>query len=185
MLDDDVSTARMRSLARLVRPTAHELHGALSALHIHLELLAGALDADDAALRERRQGYLEVLRQECGRVQRVADAFLALATLTVGRADADPSAFVAGVVEAARPLATARRVRLEASAFPPRMGTGPQPEGCRQRLLDVLLDALAAAPPGSTVQVDPAPDGQTLHVRGADGACVEVTFPASEERADA
>jgi signal transduction histidine kinase len=186
MLHDDVlAIARMRSLARLARPTAHELHGALSALYIHLELLAGALDSDDTAVRERRQRHLEVVREECRRLQRIVDAFLTLAALPDGAAELDLGVLVNAVVEAVRPLAAARRVRLEAPAWAPGGCTGPQAEGCRQRLLDVLLDALVAAPPGSTVHVDPVPDGRSVRVQGADGACVDVTLPAPEERTNA
>jgi signal transduction histidine kinase len=183
--DDALATARMRSLARLARPTAHELRGALSALYIHLELLAGALDGDDTAVCERRQRHLEVVREECRRLQRIVDAFLTLAALPDGAAELDLGVLVNAVVEAVRPLAAARRVRLEAPAWAPGGCTGPQAEGCRQRLLDVLLDALVAARPGSTVHVDPVPDGRSVRVQGADGACVDVTLPAPEERTNA
>jgi signal transduction histidine kinase len=183
--DDAMTAARMRSLARLAAPTAHELRGALSALHLHLELLGGALDADDTAARERRQRYLRVLRAESGRLHRVTEAFLALAALPAGPADTDLAALVDGVVEAARPLATACRVRLEASYPGPVRVTVPEPEACRQRLLEVLLPALTEAPRGSSLCVDLAPDGRraTIAVEGAPRA--DVTLLGADEGADA
>jgi signal transduction histidine kinase len=182
MVDNAVSTARMQILARLARPTAHEVRGALSALHIHLELLAGALDTDDAAVRERRARHLAVLKEECGRLQQVTDAFIALASLA--DVDADVRTVVAGVVEAVRPLAITRQVRLEAA--PVMQGTcrGSELEASRQRLLDVLVDILASATAGSAVRIEPGPRGRSVRVYGADGACVDVPLAASQGRDD-
>jgi signal transduction histidine kinase len=182
MVDNAVSTARMQILARLARPTAHEVRGALSALHIHLELLAGALDTDDAAVRERRARHLAVLKEECGRLQQVTDAFIALASLA--DVDADVRTVVAGVVEAVRPLAITRQVRLEAA--PVMQGTcrGSELEASRQRLLDVLVDILASATAGSAVRIEPGPRGRSVRVHGADGACVDVPLAASQGRDD-
>ncbi len=181
--DDDVSTARMRSLAQLARPTAHEVRGALSAMLIHLELLSTALDTEDATVRERRARHLTVLRDACGRLERVTDAFLALAALP----DASPDAatLVAGVVEAARPLAVARHVRLEATPLAPGSDAGSGLEPCRQRLLDALLGTLAAAAAGSTVRVEPGPTLGSVRVLGADGIHVDVPLPAAGNRDDA
>lgn len=176
--NDAVSTARMRSLARLARPTAHEVRGALSTLHIHLELLAGVLDTDDAAVRERRARHLAVLKEECGRLQRVTDAFLALAALPDASADTDVAALVAGIVDAVRPLAIARRVRLESTPVAPWQCAGAELEVWRQGLLDVLVEMLATATSGSTVRVDPAPGGRSVRVQGAAGDCVDVPLPA-------
>ena len=183
--DDPVSTARMRSLARLARPTAHEVRGALSALHIHLELLAGALDTDEAAVRERRARHLAVVKEECGRLQRVTDAFLALAALPAASADADAATLAAGVVEAVRPLAITRHVRLESTPVAPRPCAGAQIEVWRQHLLDALVETLAAAASGSTVRVDPAPDGRSIRVQGSEGGGVDVPLPAPGDRAGA
>lgn len=183
--NDAVSTARMRSLARLARPTAHEVRGALSTLHIHLELLAGVLDTDDAAVRERRERHLAVLKEECGRLQRVTDAFLALAALPDASADTDVAALVAGIVDAVRPLAIARRVRLESTPVAPWQCAGAELEVWRQGLLDVLVEMLATATSGSTVRVDPAPGGRSVRVQGAAGDCVDVLLPALLDGADA
>src|SRR5262245_48705384 len=182
---DALSSARMRSLARLARPTAHEVRGALSALHIHLELLAGALGTDETALRERGTRYLGVLKDECARLQRLMEAFLALAALPDAAADGDTATLVAGVVDAVRPLATTRRVRMEATPVAPKPCAGPALEAGRQRLLEALIEAIAVAVPGSAVHVEPAPGGGSVRVRGADGASVDVPLLAREGGADA
>src|SRR5262249_8060383 len=132
--DDAVSSARMRSLARLARPTAHEVRGALSALQIHLELLAGALRSDETALRQRGARSLGVLKDDCARLRRLREAFLALAALPDEPGDGDTATLVAGVVDAVRPLATTRRVRMEATPLAPKPCAGSALEAGRQRL---------------------------------------------------
>lgn len=184
-LDDSALAGRMRSLATLARPTAHELRGVLSSLHIHLELLSGVLDSDDVAARERRQRCLHVLKEACVRLQRIADGFLELAVLPAGAADVDLGALVAGVVDAVRPLASERRVRLQAGQAPPLVRGVPEPEACRQRLLEALLGALAQAAAGSAMAVEMAPDGRHVRVRVEGGSTIDVALLAPGGRGDA
>src|SRR5262245_5727826 len=183
--DDAVASARMQCLALLARPTAHEVRGALSTLHIHLELIAGALDTDDATVRNRRARHLAVLREECARLQRMTDAFIGLAALPDRPGDSDFGTIVAGVLEAVRPLATTQRVKLEAAPVSPGRCPGAELEASRQRLLDALLQTLGAAAAGSVVRVEPSSGGRGVRVQGADGGCVEVSLPASRSGSDA
>ena len=183
--DDAVASARMQCLALLARPTAHEVRGALSTLHIHLELIAGALDTDDTTVRDRRARHLAVLREECARLQRVTDAFIGLAALPDRPGDSDFGTIVSGVLEAVRPLATIRRVQLEAAPVSPGLCPGAELEASRQRLLDALLETLGAAAAGSVVRIEPASGGRSVRVQGAGGACVEVSLPASRSGSDA
>ena len=179
--DENVCTARMCSLARLARPTAHEVRGALSAIHIKLELLGGTLAADEAAARQHLAG----LKEQCKRIQHLTDAFLTLAALPDAPADADAGTLVAQVVGAVRPLAAASRVALESAPVAPQLCAGAGIEACRQRLLDVLIEALAGATAGSTIHVGPAAGGGAVRVRDAAGACTDVALPTVENRPDA
>jgi signal transduction histidine kinase len=178
--DENVGTARMRSLARLARPTAHEVRGALSAINIKLEL-ASARAADEAAVRQHLAG----LKEQCRRIERLTDAFLSLAALSDAPADADAGTVVSLVVEAVRPLAAASRVALESAPIATRLCSGPEIEACRQRLLDVLIETLASATAGSTIHVEPVAGGSTVRVRDAAGACTDVALPTGEKRPDA
>ena len=172
----------MRSLARLARPTAHEVRGALSAIHIKLELLGGTLAADDEAARPHLAG----LKEQCKRIRHLTDAFLTLAALPDDApADADAGTLVAQVVDAVRPLAAASRVALESAPVAPQLCAGAGIEACRQRLLDVLIEALAGATAGSTIHVGPAAGGGAVRVRDAAGACTDVALPTVENRPDA
>jgi signal transduction histidine kinase len=179
--DENVCAARMRSLARLARPTAHEVRGALSAIYIKLELLGGTLAADEAAARRHLAG----LKEQCTRIQRLTDAFLTLAALPDAPADADAGTMVALVVDAVRPLAAASRVALESTPVASQPCSGPGIEACRQRLLDVLIEALASATAGSAIHVGPVASGGAVRVRDAAGTCTDVALPSGENRPDA
>ena len=179
--DENVGTARMRSLARLARPTAHEVRGALSAINIKLELLGGTHAADEAAVRQHLPG----LKEQCRRIQRLTDAFLTLASLSEAPADADAGTMVALVVDAVRPLAAASRVTLESAPVAPQLCSGAGIEACRQRLLDVLIETLARATAGSAIHVEPVAGGGAVRVRDAAGACTDVALPTGENRPDA
>ena len=182
--DDLTSAARMRALAQLARLTAHELHGALNALRSHLELLAGTMTSPEVG-KDRHRGHLDVVRSECSRVQRVADAFLALASPPGGSTPIDLGAVIAGVVEAVRPVALMRRVQLEGGPYPSVVSDPRAIEGRRQRVLDALLAVLGDAPPGSTVSVVVADAGKYTRIERAGGPPVTVTLAARGGGGDA
>ena len=135
---DPLVLARMRSLARLAPSTVHEVRGALSAMQIHVELLAAPCAGENPADRARRERYLAVLREQCARLQRLTIAYLDLATLPGDPGGGDAAALVTGVVAAAEPLAAARKVRLESgesARVPARVRPG---ELRRQELLEAV-----------------------------------------------
>jgi len=153
---------------------------------MHIELIASALDGrDEECSRARLAGYLAVVRRECGRLQRIAEAFLDLAALPGGTGGVDLAALVGSVLDAVRPLAVARRVRLELGACAPRTCEVPDREAPRQRLLEAVLDVLATAPGGSLVRVDLLPAEQHVSVTVDDGAPMQVSLLGSPEAGNA
>jgi hypothetical protein len=84
-----------------------------------------------------------------------------------------------------RPLAAASRVALESTPIATQLCSGPGIEACRQRLLDVLIEALASATAGSTINVEPVAGASAVRVRDATGACTDVALPTGENRPDA
>ncbi len=182
--DDAVFSARMASLSRLARPTAHEVRGVLNALTLHLELLAVSLDTGES-VREPQRRHVAVVKEQCARLQRLTDAFLTLAALPDAPDDTDTASVVARTVDAVRPLAATRQVNLEATPVPSKRCAGAALEGWRQELLDALLEAIAVADSGSSVQVEPAPGSGGVRVRRADGSCADVSMPPGEHGPDA
>jgi hypothetical protein len=89
------------------------------------------------------------------------------------------------VVDAVRPLAAGRRVRLELGECAPQACELPDREASRQRLLDAVLERLATAPAGSVVRLDLVPASRGVRVAVADGAPVQVGLVASAEPGDA
>lgn len=184
---DAVNAARMRSLARLARATAHDLRGASNAISIHLELLAGTLDEPaDSETRGRSARYLAVLREQNERLVRTANAFLDLTVLPGGSGEIDLAALVSEIGLAVHPLAIERRVHLEIGEMPAAQRLVPDQEDCRQRLLDAVIDVLAEAPPGATLRLVLRPGGRNACVQLENGStgtvAVEVPLlPAGEE----
>jgi signal transduction histidine kinase len=153
---------------------------------MHLELLANALtEQDEQSARTRGQRYLAVVRDECGRLQRIAEAFLDLAALPGGRQEVDLAALVRSVTDAVRPLAAGRRVRLELGECAPQTCELPDREASRQRLLDAVMELLATAPAGSVVRLDLVPASRGVSVVVADTTPVHVALLASAEGDDA
>jgi signal transduction histidine kinase len=184
--DDASVAARMRALAQLARPTAHELRGKLGSVSMHLELLANVLsEQDEQSGRARGERHLAVVRDECGRLQRIAEAFLDLAALPGGRQRIDLAALVRSVIDAVRPLAASRRVRLELGDCAPETCELPDREASRQRLLEAILEGLAIAPAGSVVRLDLVPESRSVSLVVAGASPIHVALLSPAEPCDA
>src|SRR5262249_30439957 len=129
--------------------------------------------AGEPALRPPAPG----VKEQCRRTPPLTAAFLPPAPLPGAPADADAGTMVALVVDAVRPLAAASRVALESAPVAPQLCSGAGIEACRQRLLDVLIEAVARAPAGSAIHVEPVAGGGAVRVRDAAGACNDVALP--------
>jgi signal transduction histidine kinase len=150
---DDLSLARLRSLARVVRAFVHDVRGAAGAIGLHTELMEGNLaSVDDSASVERQRRYLAVVRQEQERIVELVEGFAGL--MTVGRgpdAAFDLAAAVREIGAVLRALAKQRTVCLEVVAPPHPVCVTAAREEVRQRVLDLGLAAVEGAPAQSTV----------------------------------
>lgn len=149
----DHQLAQLRALLdrerRFIADAAHELRTPLAILDLHAQ---NAQRAETAAERDEALGYL---RQGVSRATRLASQLLTLARLEPGATQVQPLALEPLVREELAeltPLALKRQVELvlAAQAGPPVLG---DPDAIAIALQNLVTNALAFAPAGSTVEV--------------------------------
>lgn len=148
----DVS--RLRELDRLktrfVSNVSHELRTPISNIKLYLALL-------ERGKPEKRARYLEVVRQESGRLEGLIENLLDLSRLDAGRAQIIPRPvnledLLADMVEIHRQAAAAKDLHLEAqfSQVPPANGDRNQ---ITQVLTNLITNATSYTPPGGEITI--------------------------------
>jgi two-component system phosphate regulon sensor histidine kinase PhoR len=158
---EQVMIERMRS--DFVANASHEIRNPLAALVGFIETLQGPAK-DDA---EAREAFLEIMRQETGRMSRLVDDLLSLSRIELA-ADQPPAEtcdlgdIVTGVMDSAQPFAERFRVTLERRgepAPPPVQGT---PDQLHQLFTNLVENAVKYGGRDKVVEIaiavlDPAP----------------------------
>jgi signal transduction histidine kinase len=170
-LETDLAlAAQLRTLTRLYRALAHDLRAPLNSMVLHLELLRQSLAGgdDDAAARDDRQHWVQVLREELDRLNRSLRSLLAeTAPARQEREEFD----LRGVIEEVRsliaPQARMQRVTVEI-ALPddPLTLTGHR-DRLKQAMLNVVINALEAMGEGGALRLglEQADSHATISVR--------------------
>ena len=160
-----VATARLRSLARVVRPVSHTAAGVENTLAIYLSLL-GTPDGNtpsDAAKRQRYLDTMDTQRRRLSALFNAVFAYLPPDTGTDNASDLEQSFRHAAVL--AGTLAAERGVTLDAESD----GASTPPmqirrECIRQAILDGLLLAVEHTPAGAAVAARLSVDGETARL---------------------
>jgi signal transduction histidine kinase len=159
------TAARLEELVgtqqRFVADAAHQLRSPLTALRLRMENL-------DPQLPPEARPSLDAALEEVQRLSRIVDGLLVLARGEGSPASlttVDVAEVVTARVDAWRDLAAEQDVALGSGITGGVWATVPV-AGLEQVLDNLLSNALAVAPPGSTVsvRVEPGPDHVELHV---------------------
>jgi signal transduction histidine kinase len=158
-LETDVRLAsQLDGLARTYRTAAHEIKSPLSALMINLDLLRETLDVDDAAgdgVRERRETYVSVLRQELTRLNRSLAEML---TQTIPAPDSqqrfDLRTQLSDLGTLLAPQARRQGVELSIDLPPEDVLLVGYRDRLKQAFLNVAVNALEAMPKGGRMRIE-------------------------------
>jgi PAS domain S-box-containing protein len=159
---------RYMGLGALAAGLQHEIKNPLSALSLHLQLLAERFEREkvDDEIAE----FVDILRTEVRRINEVLDGFRNYASLSkLGRSAVDVSALINKLVRLLRPQAELQNVRI---VVDPQCKPGCEVRAdsvqLEQVLLNLALNALAAMPGGGLLRFSVSRDNGWLRIDVSD-----------------
>jgi signal transduction histidine kinase/CHASE3 domain sensor protein len=162
-----------------VATVTHELRTPLTSIAGYVELL---LDEQTGELTDDQRRFLGVVGRNTDRLVRLVGDLLFDSRLEAGMLElqpgpADVDSLVAEAVESARPAAEAHRLTLDASlgGLPELFADGPR---IAQMIDNLLSNAVKFTPPGGSVHVSTALEGQRAFLSVADTG---LGIPAAEK----
>ncbi|HET9317414.1 MAG TPA: ATP-binding protein, partial [Vicinamibacteria bacterium] len=158
-LETDVRLAsQLDGLARTYRTAAHEIRSPLSALMINLDLLRETLDVDDAredGVRQRRETYVSVLRDELTRLNRSLAEML---THTIPAPDSqqrfDLRDLVAELGTLLAPQGRRQGIEVSTGLPPDAVPLVGYRDRLKQAFLNIAVNALEAMPKGGRMRIE-------------------------------
>lgn len=154
---------RLASVGQLAAGIAHEVRNPLAILRATAQLLAGRLAAEHGASR-----YAQVLVEEADRIERLIGELLEYARpRPPQRTPLDLRAALADAARHVGPYALQHELRVELDA--PSAVLWADAEQLRQALVNLLLNAVQASPPGGAVRLGARVAAGAVTITVADG----------------
>ena len=152
---DLLLASQLRALSRVYRAVTHDLKAPLNAMVLNLERLQTALRrGEGAAEAEKTQGYVDVLREELERLDRLLLALLADTTPAgSGREEFDVRATLREIERLLLPQARLQHVALEAQLPGMAVRIAGQRDRLKQAILNVAINALEAMSDGGALEM--------------------------------
>ena len=159
-------------IARLAGALAHEIKNPLSTIRLNMELLAEDLEETISPAQQRSMKRIELVRQECQRLQDLLDDFLNYAK--VRHLDLRPTDLNAEVSEAIaffEPEATENRVEIVPYLDPELPTVMLDREAFRGALLNLMLNAKQAMPEGGQLVMRTTVVNESIALYLIDNGC--------------
>lgn len=188
--DDSAATVQhlldqYTEIARLAGGLAHEIRNPLSTIRLNMELLAEDLDEPQTPAQRRAAKRVEVVRQECQRLQGLLDDFLQFARAR--RLQLEPSDLnrqIEDVLDFFAPEAAEAGVEIIRYLDPELPSVLLDREAFRRAMLNLILNAKQAMPDGGELVVRTAAHGDHVAIylidngRGMDDRTASKMFEA-------
>jgi signal transduction histidine kinase len=154
---DDVNqrlVAQYTEIARLVGGLAHEIKNPLSTIRLNMELLAEDFQTDDSPRTRRALAKIQIVQQECQRLQDLLDDFLNFAKVRELKLEpTDLNDVVRRVLEFYQPKAAESQIDLLPHLRSDLPSVLLDREAFRGALFNLILNAQQAMPEGGQLMV--------------------------------
>jgi signal transduction histidine kinase len=155
-LETDLMLAsQLRALSRVYRAVTHDLKAPLHAMALNLNRLQSALGRGEGTSEAATTGqYLDVLREEIERLDRLLEILLAETTPAGrGRQEFDARAMLEEIERLLEPQARLQQVALESRLPGVAVRIAGQRDRLKQAILNVAINALDAMSEGGTLEM--------------------------------
>jgi signal transduction histidine kinase len=160
---------RLSAMGNLAAGVAHEIRNPLNAIAVGLQRLGREFVPAETEARAEYGGFVRLLRDEVGRLNTMVDQFLTLARpLKLTLTEEPIGTVVAEVVSLLAPQAAERGIRIEQTGTADTIRVRMDHGQLNRALLNVLLNAIQAAPRGGGVTVTTDAAAGTVRVWVAD-----------------
>ena len=162
----------MAALSTITAGIAHEIKNPLGALDIHLQLLEGLAEGASPVDRGRMQRYLEIVREEVGRLNGIVVDFLdAVRPLQVSVQKTSVTELVKGVAELYGPEFDSRGIHLELDLEEGPLEAAVDPRLLRQAIGNLLKNGSEAIIGSGVVRIATRTEEEYLLVLIEDSGC--------------
>jgi signal transduction histidine kinase len=168
---------RLAALGQMAGQVAHEIRNPLNAISLSLRNVRRELENTTGINQTAAwEGYLDTTQSELQRLNRIVEDFLRISRFPpIQRQEIDLNSWLGEIVALYAGPAQEADIAIELSLPPQPSRFSLDPDQMRQALGNLILNAIQASPPGSSIRVKLVPDRRGVVLEIADrGAGIAV-----------
>src|SRR6056297_1289377 len=147
--ESDAIRRQYEELAELAGSLAHEIKNPLSVIHMNVDLLSEELDDAEPTIRRRASDKIDIVREQCERMEALLRDFLRFATLRdIDLTPGDLNEQIDRVLRAYQAQADASQIDIERYLDPDLPAIMLHSDSLQAALMNLIKNALEALQPG-------------------------------------